>query len=380
MRTTTRRYTHVLRRLVFPVLLATLAACGDEHPVGSTDAAFAAPPATSSRVLQGFDCTASLAGGVSCRAAGGSAGGASAVVIGGQGTNLQLTSSNVSYDSATEIYQFDVTVKNLLKETMGSPDGVIPDPEGIRVFFHSGPTVTAGTGTASVANPDGVDAFTASNQPYFAYNEILETNEVSAARTWQLSVPVTATSIAFQVYVETDVQYLLVINEVLTNPGGTIIDTSGEWVEVYNAGSLAVNLQNLLIADSAAAGRRPYHVIASSVPVAAGGYAVLGATTNTTSNGGVPVDYAYGTAMALANSMDAIKISRVYGTDTVTVDRTSYLLASISAKNGISRELVNPALDNANMDGANWADADVAAVYGPGGRGTLKAQNSTFVP
>jgi hypothetical protein len=82
--------------------------------------------------------------------------------------------------------------------------------------------------------------------------------------------------------------------------------------------------------------------------------------------------------MAFANSLDAFKISRVYGTDTVTIDRTQYANASVSAQNGISRELKNPSLDNSNMDGSNWADASVTSVYGEGGRGTPKAQNSGF--
>ncbi|HYW11496.1 MAG TPA: hypothetical protein VE871_06045, partial [Longimicrobium sp.] len=83
----------------------------------------------------------------------------------------------------------------------------------------------------------------------------------------------------------------------------------------------------------------------------------------------------------LQNSLDAFKISRVYGAaDTLTLDRTQYASAATSAKDGVSRELLNPALDNSNMDGSNWADALVTAVYGPGGRGTPKAQNSTYTP
>jgi hypothetical protein len=317
---------------------------------------------------------------VSCRPSSGGAGAASATIIGGQGTYVQLTSSNVSYDSVTEIFQFDVTVKNLLNEAMGTPDGTVADPDGIRVFFSQGPTVTGGTGTASVNNPDGTAFFTASGQPYFAYHEILPKNAVSSARTWRLNIPRTATSFSFFLLLETDVQYLLVINEVLANPGGTISDTNGEWFEVYNAGTLSVNLQDLVIADSAAAGRRPYHRISASLPLASGSYAVLGASTDTTANGGADVDYAYGSALALANSMDAVKLSRVYGTDTLTLDRTVYASAAISAQNGISRELKNPALDNADMDGTSWADASVSVVYGTAGRGTPKAQNSAFTP
>jgi hypothetical protein len=338
-----------------------------------------APPPVDA--VQAFECTASTTSrSVSCKSPSPSTGASADVLIGGQNTYVKLTSSNVNYDSGTEIFEFDVTVQNLMSEALGTPDGTTPDAEGIQVFFHLGPTVTSGSGVITVANADGTGTFTGTNQPYFAYSEVLDQNEVSAAKPWQLNVPTTVNTFSFTVYVWTEVQYKLVINEVLANPGGTITDASGEWFEIYNAGTRAVDLQSLVIADSAASGRRPYHLISSSVVIPSGGYAVLGNTTNTTNNGGVTVDYAYGAALALANSLDALKIARVYGTDTLTLDRTQYSSAAISAQNGISRELTNPALDNSNMDGSNWADALVTAVYGPGGRGTPKAQNSTFVP
>lgn len=357
-----------------------LAACSDQQPLGESREAVTPPPSSPLRVLQAFDCTGTREQGAQCRPSSGGAGGASAVVFGGQNVYVKLTSSNNSYDSATQILQFDVTVENLLNEAIGTPDGVVADSQGIRVFFHSGPVATSGSGTVEVANEDGTDTFTAPGQPYFTYPEILAKNDTSAAKTWQISMPPTVVTFAFQVYLETDVQYLLVINEMLANPGGTITDANGEWFEVYNAGTFSVNLQGLAIADSASSGRRPYHVIPSSISVPSGGYVVLGNTTDATLNGGATVDYAYGSALLLANSLDALKISRVYGTDTLTLDRASYAFAATSAKNGISRELINPALDNANIDGANWADASVSAVFGPGGRGTPKAQNSAFVP
>jgi hypothetical protein len=370
------RRTARLARLLLPALLGggALAACSDQQPVGVREIA-KLPPAA--RTLQAFTCTGSKAGTLSCAPVSRGAGGASAVVI-PAAPFVQLATSNVSYSGG--IFQFDMTVKNLLNEAIGTPDGTTADPQGIQAFFHAGPTATGGSGTITVANADGTGTFTAAGQPYFTYSQILAKDSVSSARTWQLNVPGTVTTFSFTIYVETDVQYLLVINEVLVNPGGTITDANGEWFEVYNAGTLDVDLQNLVIADSAASGRRPYHLITSSVVVPSGGYATLGNTTNTTLNGGATVDYAYGAALTLANSLDAVKISRVYGTDTTTVDRVSYVSAAISAQNGVSRELLNPSLDNSNMDGANWASADVAAVYGTAGRGTPKAQNSTFVP
>jgi hypothetical protein len=384
MHTPTPRVGRIGRLLTSVVLgAAVIGACSDQQPVGVREPATIIPAVK--RALQVFDCTGSITGGVSCKPAGGSAGQAAGVLIGGQNAFVKLTSSNVSYDPGTEIYQFDVTVQNLMNEAIGTPDGTVPDPDGIQVFFNQGPTLTGGAGSVEVANADGVGTFNTGNQPFFAYNQILVKDHVSAAKTWQLSMPETVVSFSFQLLVETDIQYLLVINEVLVNPANFVTnpDPNAEWFEVYNAGSYPVQMQGLVIADSAASGRRPFHLIASSLTVQPGGYVVLGNTTNTTSNGGVPVDYAYGSALFLQNSLDALKISRVYGpdgNDTLTIDRTQFASAAVSAKDGVGRELLNPALDNTNMDGSNWADAAVTAVYGPGGRGTPKAQNSTYTP
>jgi hypothetical protein len=372
--------TRPARRLLAAGILLSAAACGDQQPIAVQGTVGSDLPETA---LQAFDCTATLrASAVSCAPAA-PAGGGSRSILGGQNTLLKLTSSNVSYNPGTQIFSFDVTVQNLLNEAMGTPDGVTPDPDGIRVFFHAGPTVTSGTGTASVANADGTADITGAQQPFFAYHEILDRNEVTAARTWQLSVPPSAGTVAFKMYVETDVQYLLVINEMLVNPSGTTMETSGDFVELYNAGTLKVNLQNLVIADSAASGRRPYHRIASPLVLLPGGYAVLGGSTSSTTNGGVPVDYSWGGSVALASSLDAFKIARVYGTDTLTLDRTQYSSAATSAQDGVSRELTNPALDNRNMDNGNWASALVTSTYTNGtvtNRGTPRAQNSVFTP
>ena len=337
--------------------------------------------------LIAFDCVGSVKASIDCHPRTGSADvadGISAAIIGGQNVFVTLTSSNVQYDAATSEFtfdvdlalaRFDVTIRNLLSEAIGTADGLAPDARGIRTFFHREPTATAGSGAISVANADGMDTFTAADQPFFRYAEMLGSGEVSGDRTWVLSVPATVETFSFTVLLDAEVEYRLVINEVMTNPEGTL-DNYSEWFELYNAGSLPVNMEGLLVADSAASGRRPYHRIAEPLIIAPGGYVVLGNSMDPTLNGGAPVDYAYGSALVLANSLDAVKVARVVGTDTVTVDRAQYNSAAISAKSGISRELLDPALDNWNMDSANWKDADVTAVYGPGGRGTPRAPNS----
>ncbi len=131
-------------------------------------------------------------------------GGISAALIGGQNTNVRLTSSNVVYTEEDSIFQFDVTVQNLRPERMGTADGVTPHSEGIRVFFSAAPTPTSGSGSAEVENPDGVATFTATNQAFYQYNEILDTNEVTAARTWRLHIEPTVETFAFTVYVSTE--------------------------------------------------------------------------------------------------------------------------------------------------------------------------------
>ncbi len=363
--------------LLAAVAGVSLAACADVQPVGLAEQAAPGIPETA---LVAFDCEASMTGALTCSDALSPGGRISGALIGGQNVYVRLTSSNVSYDPGTEIFSFDVTVQNLMSEAIGTFDGVVPDPDGVRVFFASGPTATAGSGVITVDNPDGIGTFTGAGQPFFAYPEILPRNAVSSPKEWRLNVPSTVSTFAFTLYLETEIQPYLVINEVLANPGGPITDVNGEWFELYNAGTRAVDLQNLVIADSAASGRRPYHVISTSVVVPPGGYVTLGGSTDLTANGGVTIDYSYGTALALANSLDAIKISRVVGNDTITIDRVVYSLPGVSAKNGLSRELINPALDNTNLDGNNWADAAPEAVYGPGGSGTPRALNSAYLP
>ena len=288
---------------------------------------------------------------------------------------VHLMASNVTYDSGTRLFQFDVTVRNLANEAIGTPDGVRADTGGIKVYVAQGPTATSGSGSISVENPDGSEA-----RPFFRYGEILPRDAVSSAKSWRMQVPSTVNTFTFRLDVSTDVQPLLVINEIMVSPGGTILDGNGEWIEIYNAGNRSVNMENMVIADSAASGRRDYHLIASSLVVPPGGYVTLGNTTNTASNGGVPIDYAYGGAISFPASLDAFKISRVYGADTLTIDRTQYANGAISGQEGVSRELKNPGLDNSNMDGSNWGNASVTSVYGAGGRGTPRAQNSVYTP
>src|SRR5256884_9012150 len=171
-----------------------MAACSDHN--GPT----APAPPSSSRVISGqADVRARIlaCGAPSLSASSGITGD---LVLGGQGAYVALRSTNVSYNGGTTTFQADVTVENLTAQPLGTPDG--GTVTGVRVFFSSGPTVTSGTGTVTVANRDGTGTFTQAGQPFFLYNEILATAQVSAARTWRWTVPTTVTRFAFQVLVD----------------------------------------------------------------------------------------------------------------------------------------------------------------------------------
>ena len=189
----------------------------------------------------------------------------------------------------------------------------------------------------------------------------------------------------------------IVITEVMVNPGGTITDANGEWVELYNMTFAPIDVGGWVVRDSAAPGVRPPFQLPVGTVIPAGRFFVLGNTVNTTLNGGVPVSYAYGGAMNLTNSVDRVQVFRPdpagtvqiaapspYAGTYVLIDEAYFRNASISAQNGVSRErtsiLVNSTVADDNMDSAAWQDALVTDVYGGGGRGTPGSAGSTTLP
>ena len=201
---------------VVPLALLALAAgaCADR---GTT--APALPPSTPAPSLA-LECRADVpALQVACAPPAGTAaaGGArfDAHILGGQGLYVRLASSAVSY--AGGVFKFDLTVQNLSTLAYATADGATRHDEGIRIFFHSGPTVTGGFGAIDVDNETGTGTFTAAGQPYFQYggkiggvdqgdlgaDGILASAEASTAKTWELSMPATVTTFSFMLYVST---------------------------------------------------------------------------------------------------------------------------------------------------------------------------------
>lgn len=305
-------------------------------------------------------------------------------ILGGQASQIQVNPANMSYNAGTGIFSFDATVQNLIGQSIGTIDGVTPEATGVRLFLNSA-TVTGGNGIISTANADGAATFTAANQAFYQFDEILAPNQTSLAKSIQVNVPSTVNSFTVDFLVSTKAAAKLVINEVLSNPGGAISDADGEWFEVYNLGLFQVNMQGFKIGDSNLGTDAPAHTIALPAVIQPNGFLVFGNNADTKTNGGVAIDYNYGADLDLANDTDSIRLLSPYFVEPgvkadrrtvgniLEIDRADYANGSISAQNGLSRELVDPSGDNSDIDGANWQTA--TTVYGDGGSGTPGAMN-----
>ena len=150
-------------------------------------------------------------------------------MLGSQDVFVRLTSSSTAWDAGTAILRSDVVVQNLIQQMIGTTDGATTD--GVKVFFHSGPTVTSGTGTVTVANADGTDTFTSGGQPYFLYNEILQPYQISTTHVWQFNVPSTVGTFVFQVLLTTTApnEALPFLDKVWTGGSGTAWEDASNW-------------------------------------------------------------------------------------------------------------------------------------------------------
>lgn len=186
----------VRRMRAAAALLALLGACRD---LPTTTAAGPAPPEPAAPKRAAFRCAVSVAAlTFECRPdQGGGARGN--LVVGGQGVNVRLVSSNTAYDAGTHVLSTQVTLQNLLDQPMGT-NGV--DSTGSRVFFNDGPNVTSGSGFVTVI-ADSMGTFLATNQPYYPYPGVIAPRGVSQAVPWSFDVQGAVGSFAFVVYVDT---------------------------------------------------------------------------------------------------------------------------------------------------------------------------------
>lgn len=159
----------------------------------------------------------------------------------------------------------------------------------------------------------------------------------------------------------------VVISELMSDPVAAESASWGEWFEVYNGDTVAVNLQGWTLASG---GQAP-HVVQSSVPIPAGGYAVLGRGADVSRNGGVTLDYNYFTSSTTIwlDDNDWLVLRDPSG---ATVDSVAW---SGTPKGG-TRAVRDLSQDNANANGANWGYS--TTPFGAGDLGTPGAPNGVL--
>ena len=129
------------------------------------------------------------------------AGVSASVIYGSVPGYAQFYPYNLVKDTVAQTWQFTAYLQNLLKQSIGTLNGTTVT--GVKVFitdFHA----TAGTGAVSVANADGTSNFTAPNQPYFNYNQIVAAAGYSSNKLWKFNVPKTVTAVSMSILISTD--------------------------------------------------------------------------------------------------------------------------------------------------------------------------------
>lgn len=155
----------------------------------------------------------------------------------------------------------------------------------------------------------------------------------------------------------------ILISEFLAD-SKAVADTAGEWIELHNPGSVAVNLRGWIVADEG----NEHHVIQADVIVSPGGYVVLGRNGDPAKNGGVAIHYVY-TGITLANGDDTIRLLAPNGEE---VDRVTWGGDTpLDPQAGLSFERVSL------TDPAIWQPA---TTVWPGSAGDKGTPGSAYLP
>lgn len=141
----------------------------------------------------------------------------------------------------------------------------------------------------------------------------------------------------------------LVISEIMRNPSGG--DDAGEWIELYNALTVARRLDGCVLSDD---GGDSHTLPAADAPIVpAKGYLVLGRGAAFVDNGGFVPDYVYA-GFVLANGADEVTLTCAG----VVIDRVAYTDSGWPTSAGHAMSLGSAKLDaTQNDNAASWCDA-----------------------
>jgi hypothetical protein len=162
----------------------------------------------------------------------------------------------------------------------------------------------------------------------------------------------------------------LIITEIMKNPA-MVLDSAGEWFEVYNNTAVPMDLYGMVVTDN---GSNTFTVL-DSVPVPAYGHAVLAKNGDFGLNGGLATDYVWTTTFDLSNTDDEIVVTH----DGTELDRVEYADPDWPDDSGAAMSLDIGAYDTTlNDDFRNWCNAE--AAYGDGDFGTPGVDNPVCCP
>jgi len=161
----------------------------------------------------------------------------------------------------------------------------------------------------------------------------------------------------------------LVITEVMSDPSA-VNNSDGEWFEIYNASGADVDLDGLVVSSTVSTATS--FTVSGALSLVDGGYVVLGNNADAATNGGVTVDYEYGSAFSnLVNSGDDLTLNN----GSIDIDSVSWECGGFRSAPGAAMALdvtLLTAADNDSYD--SWCDAD--ADIGSGDLGTPGAANA----
>ena len=165
------------------------------------------PPLGGARLHENYVCSVDVvAESTTCRAemTASSAGGPARAVY----PSAQVAPSfrRAVYTAADSVYRTEVKMWNNTSQPLGTRDG--STSSGVKVFFQTTPRVTlyrnpgdtapptgretplsmGDSGIVKVRNADGSQTFTALNQPYFTYPQIIDVGWASEYKEWQFTV------------------------------------------------------------------------------------------------------------------------------------------------------------------------------------------------
>ncbi len=158
----------------------------------------------------------------------------------------------------------------------------------------------------------------------------------------------------------------LAFTELMIDPT-TAADAAGEWFEITNYGDQDVDLVGFTVADSAGA---QSFTLEHSIVVEAHAFVLFARSADETTNGGVFPDFAYGTAVPLANQGDTIALFDPAGT---LVDLVGYTADQVAPGQALACTIGHRTL---NDSPSAWYLA--TTPYGFGDRGTPGQPNETY--